>query len=100
MNELQRFLDDYVFFSPFLRLEVKLSLELIVASWNRGAAIIPLEGTQPFDHVIPVMLAPAHGTITFGPMYKEWTRKEKSQAYPNVSFILINSKSEFHPKGN
>jgi hypothetical protein len=98
-DELRRFLDGYVFFNHFIRLEVKLSLELIIASWNRGAAIMPVEGTHRFDHVIPVMLAPADGSTTFGPLYKEWSGEEKRRACPHVSFILINSKNEFHPKG-
>jgi len=42
-DEFERFLNGYVFFNNFVRLERIASMEAIVCTWNRGAAIMPKE---------------------------------------------------------
>jgi hypothetical protein len=74
-KELQRYLDSHVFFTHFIRLGEMVSLETIVCAWNRGAALMCMENTPSFDHVIPVMLAPENGEPsppTFGPLHGKW----------------------------
>src|SRR5579859_2928655 len=93
-KELERFLDGYVFFNHFVRLDRIVSLRAMVCAWNRGAAIMPKENAHSFDHVIPVMLAAEDGTpTTFGPMFEKWSEDEVKRACSNVSFILINSRN-------
>jgi hypothetical protein len=95
-KELNRFLDGYVFFNHFVRLDHILSIEAIASSWNRGAAIMPKENTSSFDHVIPVMLAPRGRKKTapeFGHLHKLWNEDQLNSACSNVSFILINSRN-------
>jgi hypothetical protein len=95
-TELRRFLEGYVFFNHFVRLDRILSLEAIVGAWNRGAAIMPKESTSSFDHVIPVMLAPRgrkKPVPKFGPLHKSWDEPQLKSACSNVSFILINSRN-------
>jgi hypothetical protein len=50
------------------------------------------EGTESFDHVIPVMLAGGPDAPTFGRLHHEWDQQELERACSNISFILINSK--------
>ena len=92
-TELERFLDGYVFFTHFIRLDRILSVPAMVHAWNRGAAIMCKECTHSFDHVIPVMLAPEKGARTFGDLYGEWNTEELKRACSNVSGIFINSKN-------
>jgi hypothetical protein len=56
-DELKRFMNGHVFFTHFVRLDCAVSLRSIACAWNRGAAFMAKEGTESFDHVIPVMLA-------------------------------------------
>ena len=99
-DELERFLNGYVFFNHFVRLERIVSMEAIVCAWNRGAAIMPMEIAHSFDHVIPVMLAAKNGTPTFGPMFEKWSPQDVKKACHNVSFILINSRSYANAAGH
>ena len=94
-KELQRFLDGYVFFTHFVRLDCNVSPRAIVCAWNQGAAIMAKEGNHNFDHVIPVMLAGENGAPppTFGPLYNEWSEDELKRACSNISCIFINSKN-------
>jgi hypothetical protein len=99
-DELERFLNGYVFFNHFIRLERTVSMEAIVCAWNRGAAIMPKENAHAFDHVIPVMLAAKNGTPTFGPMFEKWSSEHVKKACHNVSFILINSRNYANAAGH
>ena len=99
-NELERFLNGYVFFNHFIRLERIVSMEAIVCAWNRGAAIMPKDNAHAFDHVIPVMLAAKTGTSTFGPMFEKWSPDDVKKACYNVSFILINSRNYANAAGH
>jgi hypothetical protein len=99
-DELERFLNGYVFFNHFIRLERIVSMEAIVCAWNRGAAIMPKENAHAFDHVIPVMLAAKNGNPTFGPMFEKWSSEDVKKACHNVSFILINSRNYANAAGH
>lgn len=98
-KELQRFLNGYVFFNHFIRVEVQLSADLLVKLWNRGAAIQPVGNCEAFDHVIPVMLAQVDETPALGPLYGKWTDREKREASNHVSVILLNSRNHKNPSG-
>jgi len=99
-DELERFLNGYVFFNHFVRLERIVSMEAMVCAWNRGAAIMPKDNAHAFDHVIPVMLAAKNGTPTFGPMFEKWSPDDVKKACYNVSFILINSRNYTNAAGH
>jgi hypothetical protein len=93
-EKVTRFLEGYVFFNHFIRLDSDVSIQAIVCAWNRGAAIMPKENTHSFDHVIPVMLAPENGEApTFGLLHDDWDDTVSDRACSNVSFILINSRN-------
>jgi hypothetical protein len=92
-NELKRFMNGHVFFTHFVPLDCAVSPRSIACAWNRGAALMAKEGTQSFDHVIPVMLdGGTSDAPTFGRLHHEWDQQELERACSNVSFILINSK--------
>src|SRR6202022_1574692 len=91
-TKLRRFLDGYVFFNHFIRVEVKLSYSMLVHAWNRGAAIMCMTNTKGIDHVIPVMLDTT-GDIIFGPLHGPWEKEHIQQARQHLSYILINSKN-------
>jgi hypothetical protein len=94
-DELKRFMNGHVFFTHFVRLDCAVSLRSIACAWNQGAALMAKEGTESFDHIIPVMLAGGMGgtnTPTFGRLHHEWDQQELERACSNISFILINSK--------
>ena len=98
-TERERFLNGYVFFNHFIRLEGPLSIQKVVFAWNRGAAIMPKENTEAFDHVIPVMLVPENGRFpTFGSMFQDWSQDQIKKACSYLSLIMINSKNEVHAK--
>jgi len=46
LEEVNRFLDGYVFFNHFIRLDSTVSIQAIVCAWNRGAAIMLKENTH------------------------------------------------------
>jgi hypothetical protein len=91
-DELKRFMNSHIFFTHFVRLDCAVSLRSIACAWNQGAALMAKEGTESFDHVIPVMLAGGSDAPTFGRLHHEWDQQELERACSNVSFILINSK--------
>jgi hypothetical protein len=96
-TELDRFLDGYVFFTHFIRVDRIVSVPVMAHTWNRGTAIMCKECPHSFDHVIPVMLLPTNGAPPeFGPMYGHWDRGEDTnqlkRVCSNVSGIFINSK--------
>jgi len=91
-DELKRFMNGHVFFTHFVRLDCAVSPRSIACAWNQGAAFMAKEGTESFDHVIPVMLAGGTDAPTFGRLHHEWDQQELERACSNVSFILINSK--------
>jgi hypothetical protein len=67
-KNLRRFLDGYVFFNHFIRVNVKLSYSMFIHAWNRGAAIMCMTNTEGVDYVIPVMLD-TEGDVKFGPLH-------------------------------
>jgi hypothetical protein len=85
-------MNGHVFFTHFVRLDCAVSPRAIACAWNQGAAFMAKEGTESFDHVIPVMLAGGTDAPTFGRLHHEWDQQELERACSNVSFILINSK--------
>jgi hypothetical protein len=92
-TKLRRFLNGYVFFNHFIRVDVKLSYAMLVHAWNRGAAIMCMTNTKCIDHVIPVMLDTKHNT-KFGPLHGHWQKPEYiQQARRHISYILINAKN-------
>jgi hypothetical protein len=91
-DELKRFMNGHVFFTHFVRLDCAVSPRSIACAWNQGATFIAREGTESFDHIIPVMLAGDTDVPTFGRLHHEWGQQELERACSNVSFILINSK--------
>ena len=91
-EKLQRFLNGYVFFNHFIRVEVKLSYSMLVHAWNRGAAIMCMTNTKGIDHVIPIMLD-TKGDAKFGPLHGPWEKEHIQQARQHISYILINSKN-------
>ena len=60
-SKLQTFLSGYVFFNHFIRVEVKVSIPMLVHAWNRGAAIMCQTGAKGIDYVIPVILPAQEG---------------------------------------
>jgi len=91
-EKLRRFLGGYVFFSHFIRVDVKLSYAMLVHAWNRGAAIMCMTNTKGIDHVIPVMLH-TESDIIFGPLHGPWEKEHIQQARQHISYILINSRN-------
>ena len=86
-TKLRRFLDGYVFFNHFIRVEVKLSYSMLVHAWNRGAAIMCMTNTKGVDHVIPVMLD-TEGDVVFGPLHGRWAEEHIQQARQHISYIV------------
>jgi hypothetical protein len=91
-DDLDRFMNGHIFFTHFVRLDCAVSPRSIACAWNQGAALMAKEGTESFDHVIPVMLAGGPDAPTFGRLHHEWDQQELERACSNISFILINSK--------
>ena len=92
--KLKTFLDGYVFFNHFIRVEVKVTIPMLIHAWNRGAAIMCQTGTKGIDHIIPVILpAEESDANTFGPLHDEWTEEQCRAATRRVSYILINSRN-------
>ena len=91
-EKLQRFLNGYVFFNHFVRVDVKLSYSMLVHAWNRGAAIMCMTNTKGIDHVIPVMLD-TKGDVKFGPLHGPWEKEHIQRARQHISYILINSRN-------
>src|SRR6202011_951751 len=93
-TKLRRFLDGYVFFNHFIRVDVKLSYSMLVHAWNRGAAIMCMTNTKCIDHVIPVMLDTKNDDARFGPLHGHWDNPEHiQQARWHISYILVNAKN-------
>jgi hypothetical protein len=91
---MERFLDGYVFFNHFVRLQVKLSIETITRAWNRGCALMATTNTIDFDHVIPVIMLPQPGkNQSFGPLFGDWSKTQVQNATEQISFIMINSRN-------
>jgi len=99
-ERINRFLDGYVFFNHFLRMEEALTMRVIVQAWNRGAALQCKTNTALIDHVIPVMLAQPDGLPPpkFGPLYDDWNERQVDDARQHVSYIVINSRNFTDPK--
>jgi hypothetical protein len=91
--KLERFLNGYVFFNHFVRLQTKLSIEIITHAWNRGCALTAATNTVDFDHIIPVMLPQPGEDQSFGPLFGDWTRSQVQKATEHISFIMINSRN-------
>ena len=92
-TKLERFLDGYVFFNHFVRLQVKLSIEAITHAWNRGCALTATTNAVGFDHVIPVMLPQSGKNQNFGPLFGDWSKTQVQNATEQISFIMINSRN-------
>ena len=92
-TELERFLDGYVFFNHFVRLQVKLSIEAVTRAWNRGCALMATTNAIGFDHVIPVMLPQPGKDQSFGPLFGDWSETQVQNATEQISFIMINSRN-------
>jgi hypothetical protein len=97
-SKLRTFLNGYVFFNHFIRVEVKLTIPMLVQAWNRGAAIMCKTGTKGIDYVIPIILSEGRDKHSFGPLHDEWTNEQCRAASHRVSYILINSKNYVAPK--
>ena len=98
-SKLQMFLNGNVFFNHFVRVEVKLTIPMLVHAWNRGAAIMCQTGAKGIDFVIPVILPALQGNdMDFGPLHDEWTYDQCRTASRRVSYILINSRNYETPK--
>ena len=98
-SKLQTFLNGKVFFNHFIRIEVKVSIPMLVHAWNRGAAIICQTGTKGIDYVLSVILpARMEDETEFGPLHDEWTDDQCRAASRRVSYILINSRNYESPK--
>jgi hypothetical protein len=92
-KKLETFLNGWVFFNHFIRIEVDLTMPILVHAWNRGAAIECKTGTQGVDYVIPVILTDEMDKdVTFGPLFGDWTVENFKAARRHVSWIAINSK--------
>ena len=91
--KLEKFLNGYVFFNHFMRLDVRLSIELIARAWNRGAALSCKDYTTGFDHILPVMLAQPGTETAFGPMFDPWTPQEITEGCRHMSAIFIQTKN-------
>jgi hypothetical protein len=89
-EKLTRFLRGYVFFNHFIRVDVKLSSDMLVHAWNRGAAIMCMTNTKGINCVIPVIL---DTNVMFGPLHGPWEKEHIQQARQHVSYILNNSKN-------
>jgi len=93
-SKLQTFLNGKVFFNHFVRIEVKITIPMLVHAWNRGAAIMCQTGTKGIDYVLPVILPVRDGDeIEFGPLHDEWTEDQCRAASRRVSYIFINSRN-------
>jgi hypothetical protein len=92
-TELERFLNGYIFFNHFVRLQVKLSIEAITRAWNRGCALMATTNSVGFDHVIPVMLPLPGKDQSFGPLFGNWSKIQVRNATEQISFIMINSRN-------
>jgi hypothetical protein len=92
--KLAKFLDGYVFFNHFMRLDTRLSIELIARAWNRGAALSCEDYTRGFDHAIPVMLAQPDTETAFGPMFDPWTPQEITDGCRHMSIIFIQTNAD------
>jgi hypothetical protein len=98
-SKLQTFLSGYVFFNHFIRVEVKVTIPMLVHAWNRAAAIMCQTGTKGIDYVIPVILpAENEDENSLGPLHGEWTKDQCRAASHRVSYILINSRNYSTPK--
>ena len=93
LAKLEKFLKGYVFFNHFMRLDTRLSIELIARAWNRGAALSCKDYTKGFDHAIPVMLAQPGTETAFGPMFDPWTCQEITEGCRHMSIIFIQTKN-------
>lgn len=89
-QDLQRFLDGYVFFNHFIQVEVKMSYAMLCQAWNRGAAIMCKTNTKAIDFAIPVMLKTG---IEFGPLHDVWEGAHIDKARKHMSYILINARN-------
>ena len=92
-TKLERFLNGYVFFNHFVRLQVKLSIEAIARAWNRGCALMATTNAIGFDHFIPVMLPQSGKDQNFGPLFGDWSKTQVQNATEQISFIMINSRN-------
>ena len=98
-SKLQTFLRGYIFFNHFIRVEVKVSIPMLVHAWNRGAAIMCQTGAKGIDYVIPIILPTQEGDENnFGPLHDEWTSAQCRTVSHRVSYILINSRNYATPK--
>ena len=89
-QEMQRFLDGYIFFNHFTQVDVKMSYAMLCQAWNRGAAIMCKTNTKAVDFVIPVML---DTNIEFGPLHDVWEGVHIEKARKHMSYILIKARN-------
>jgi len=91
-GDLQAFLNGYIFFTHFIKVECTASIQLLARAWNRGAAITCKAYNPRFDHIIPVMFHDAN-IDRFGPLYGPWSGEQIAEASRSMSYILIDSKN-------
>ena len=92
LGDLRAFLNGYVFFTHFIKVECTASIQLLARAWNRGAAITCKAYNPRFDHIIPVMFHDAN-IDRFGPLYGPWSEEQITEARRSMSYILIDSKN-------
>ena len=98
-DKLHQFLNGWVFFNHFIKMEMRISIPLMARAWNRGVALICDSCTHTFDFVIPVMLAQPGDQTNLGPMFDDWNNEQLDEGCRWMSFILINSRN-YHDAKN
>jgi hypothetical protein len=92
--KLQEFLDGWIFFNHFIKVEENMTLSMLVHCWNRGAAVMCKDNTTGVDHIIPVIYHdPGDKDTKFGPLYGPWSAEHIESVTPKFSYIAINSKN-------
>jgi hypothetical protein len=97
-QRLAQFLNGYVFFNHFIRMEEKLTMPATVQAFNRCAALQLRTNSPLIDHIIPVMLAQEDGSPpNFGPLHDDWLPGQCTEARRHMGHIAINSKNYTNP---
>lgn len=95
-EKMKAFLNGWVFFNHFVRVEVEVSVPILIHAWNRGAAIMCKTGTEGIDYLIPVMLEEedTDKDVTFGPLFGDfWPREDLKAGRRRLTVFAINSKN-------
>jgi hypothetical protein len=96
--ELDLFLNGEVNFNHFIRLETKISYQILVHAYNRNAAIMTKSCALGVDSIIPVLLPGDDESIGSGPLHRPWNSSEHDHnASKRITGIYINSKNYSHP---